>query len=164
VTPKTTPLQSPGSEVPPSLSQDPAESREEKNQIEIEKTGDVSLAKPYDQPEQVHNSVEETGVEIRPSSEEICLMAVESEPIIEEKQVHEEVNEKEILQVDPGVVQEEIQEKLETAEHTEHSGPEVDMTGSNPFSVIILQLVNVDQLCCYPVFRVCEQVLFVCNN
>jgi len=74
MTPKTTPLQSPGAEVPPSLSQDPAESREEKNQIEIEKTEDVSIAKPHDQPEQVHNSVEQTGVEIRPSSEEICLM------------------------------------------------------------------------------------------
>jgi len=163
MTPKTTPLQSPGSEVPPSLSQDPAESREEKNLIEIEKTEDVSVAKPNDQPEQVHNIVEQTGVEIQPSSEEICLMAVESEPIIE-KQVHEEVNENEILQSDHDVVQEEIQEKLETAEHSEHSGSEVDMTGSYPFSVIILQLVSVDQLCCYPVFRVCEQVLFVCNN
>jgi len=163
MTPKTTPLHSPGSEVPPSLSQDPAESREEKNQIEIEKTEDVSVAKPHDQPEQVLNSVEQTGVEIRPSSEEICLMAVESEPIIE-KQVHEEVNEKEILQSDHGVDQEEIQEKLETAEHSEHIGPEVDMTGSYPFSVIILHLVSVDHLCCYPVFRVCEQVLFVCNN
>ena len=148
MTPKTTPLQSPGSEVPPSLSQDPAESREEKNQIEIEKTEDVSVAKPHDQPEQVHNSVEQTGVEIRPSSEEICLVAVESEPITKEKQVHEEVNEKENLQFDikekqvheegnekenlqfdHGVVQEEIQEKLETAEHSDHSGPEVDMTG-----------------------------------
>jgi len=162
MTPKTTPLQSPGSEVPPSLSQDPAESREEKNQIEIEKTEDVSVSKPHDQPEQVHNSVEQTGVEIQPSSEEICLMALESEPIIE-KQVHEEVNEKEILQSDRDVVQE-IQEKLETAKHSEHSGPEVDMTGSYPFSVIILQLVSVDHLCCYLVFRVCEQVLFVCNN
>ena len=138
MTPKTTPLQSPGAEVPPSLSQDPAESREEKNQIEIEKTEDVSIAKPHDQPEQVHNSVEQTGVEIRPSSEEICLMAVESEPVVEEKQVHEEVNEKEILQFDRDVVQEEIQEKLETTEHSEYSGPEVDMTGSYPFSVIIL--------------------------
>lgn len=156
MTPKTTPLQSPGSEVPPSLSQDPAESREEKNQIEIEKTEDVSVTKPHDQPEQVHNSVEQTGVEIKPSSEEICLMAVESEPIIEEKQVHEEVNEKEILQFDRDVVQEEIREKLETAEHSEHSGSEVDMTGSYPFSVIILQLVSVDHLCCYLVFRVYE--------
>jgi len=129
MTPKTTPLQSPGSEVPPSLSQDPAESREEKNLIEIEKTEDVSVAKPNDQPEQVHNIVEQTGVEIQPSSEEICLMAVESEPIIE-KQVHEEVNENEILQSDHDVVQEEIQEKLETAEHSEHSGSEVDMTAS----------------------------------
>ena len=156
MTPKTTPLQSPGSEVPPSLPQDPAESREEKNQIEIEKTEDVSVTKPHDQPEQVHNSVEQTGVEIKPSSEEICLMAVESEPIIEEKQVHEEVNEKEILQFDRDVVQEEIREKLETAEHSEHSGSEVDMTGSYPFSVIILQLVSVDHLCCYLVFRVYE--------
>jgi hypothetical protein len=91
-------------------------------------------------------------------------MAVESEPIIEEKQVHEEVTEKEILQFDDGVVQEEIQEKLETAEHSEHSGPEVDMTGSYPFCVIIVQIVSVDHLCSYLVFRVCEQVLFVCNN
>jgi len=163
MTPKTTPLQSPGSEVPPSLSQDPAESREEKNQIEIETTEDVSVTKPHDQPEQVHNSVEQTGVEIQPSSEEICLVAVESEPVIE-KQVHEEVNEKEVLQSDHDVVQEEIQEKLEAAEHSEHSGSEFDMTGSYPFPVIILQLVSVDHLCCYPVFRVCEQVLFVCNN
>ena len=138
MTPKTTPLQSPGAEVPPSLSQNPAESREEKNEIEIEKTEDVSVAKPHDQPEHVYNSVEQTGVEIRPSSEEICLMAVESEPVVEEKQVHEEVNEKEILQFDRDVVQEEIQEKLETTEHSEYSGPEVDMTGSYPFSVIIL--------------------------
>jgi len=163
MTPKTTPLQSPGSEVPPSLSQDPAESRGEKNQIENEKTEDVSVAKPNDQPQQVHNSVEQTGVEIQPYSEEICLMAVESEPIIE-KQVHEEVNEKEVLQSDCGVVREEIREKLETAKHSEHIGPEVDMTGSYPFSVFILQLVSVDHLCCYPVFRVCEQVLFVCDD
>jgi hypothetical protein len=39
------------------------------------------------------------------------------------------------------VAQEEIQEKLETAEHSEHIGPEVDMTGSYPFSVIILQVM-----------------------
>ena len=164
MTPQTTPLQSPGSEVPPSLSQDPAESGEEKNQIETEKTEDVSVAKPHDQPEQVHNSIEQTGVEIRPSSEEICLMAVESEPTVEEKQVREEVNEKEILQFDHGAVQEVIREKLETAEHSEHSGPEVDKTGSYPFSIIILQLVSVNHLCCCPVFRICEQVLFVCNN
>ena len=164
MTPKSTPVQSPGSEVPLSLSHDPSESREEKNQIETEKTEDVSVAQPHDQPEQVHNSVEQTGVETRPSSEEICLVAVESEPIIEEKQVHEEVNEKEILQFDGGVSQEEIREKLETAEHTEHSGPEVDMTGSYPFSVIILQLVSADNLCHHPVIRVCEQVFCVCNN
>lgn len=164
MTPKSTPLQSPGSEVPPSVSEDPAESREEKNQIETEKTEDVSVAQLHDQSEQVHNSVEQTGIEIRPSSEEICLVAVESEPIIEEKQVHEEVNEKEILQFDDGVAQEEIGEKFETAEHSEHSGPEVDMTGSCPFSVIILQLVSADNLCHHMVFTVYEQVLYVCNN
>jgi hypothetical protein len=164
MTPKTTPLQSPGSELPPSLSRDPAESREEKNQIEIEKTEDDSVAKPHDQPEQVHNSVEQTDVEIKPSSEEICLMAVESEPIVEDKQVHEEENEKEILQFHDGVAQEEIQEKLEQAEHSEHIGAEVDMTGSYPFSVTIPQLASADHLWCYLVFRLCEQVLLLCKN
>jgi hypothetical protein len=159
MTPKTTPLQSPGSEVPPSLSQDPAESREEKNKIESEKTEDVSVAKPCDQPERVHKSAEQTDVETRPSSEETCLVAVESEPITEEKQVHEEVNEKETQPFDHDVAQEEIREKLETAEHSEHIGPEVDMTGSYPFSVICLQLVTADHVYCYLVFRV-----FVCKN
>jgi hypothetical protein len=96
------------------------------------------VAKPTDQPEQVHDSAEQTDVEMKPSSEEICLVALDSEPITEVKQGHEEVNEKEIQQFGHGVAQEEIREKLEMVEHSEHIGPEVDMTGSYPLSVICL--------------------------
>jgi hypothetical protein len=129
MTPKATPLQSPGSDAPPSLSQDQIEFREEKNET-VENTEDFHVEKPPDQPQQVPDIAGQTDAEMKPSLEENCSVAVESKPVTQEKDIHEEVEQKEIQPVEPSMFQDETVEKLETAEHPEHIEPEVDMTGS----------------------------------
>lgn len=81
--------------------------------------------------------MEQTDVEMKPSVEEVCSVAVESKPVAEEKEDHEEVSEKEIQPAAPSVVQEDVVEKFETAEHPEHIETEADMTGSVSISFVI---------------------------
>lgn len=83
--------------------------------------------------------MEQTDVEMKPSMEEVCSVAVESKPVAEEKEVHEEVSEKEIQPAAsaPSAVQENIVEKFETVEHAEHIETEADMTGSVSISFIV---------------------------
>lgn len=131
MTPKATPLQSPGSEAPPSLSEDQIESREEKNETVVK--SEVHEAEP---PEEVSDVVKQPDVKVEPSLEETASVTVESKPVAEETEVHEEAIEQAVQPVEPKVVQEEVVEKPEAAEHPEHIEPEVDMTGSVPISSI----------------------------
>jgi hypothetical protein len=136
MTPKATPLQSPGSEAPPSLSQEAVESREEKNDT-IEKTEEHHGEKPPDRLEQVPHVAEQTEVQRKLSLEETSLVTVESKPVAAEIEVHEEAVEKALQPAEPKEAQEEPEVKPETAEHPEHVEPEVDMTGSVSISFYI---------------------------
>jgi hypothetical protein len=129
-------LQSPGSDAPPSLSEDQIEFREEKSET-VEKTEEVPGGNPPDQQEKTPDGAEQMDVEIKPSLEEVCSVAVESKPVAEEKEVLEEVNKQEIQPAEPSVVQEDVAEKLETVEHPEHTEIEADMTGSAYTSLVI---------------------------
>jgi hypothetical protein len=93
----------------------------------------------------------QTDVETKPSLEEVCPVTVESKPVTEEKEAHEEVREKGIQPTEPGVFQEDIGEKLETAEHPEHTETEADMTG------------GVYSLCVIGVFSLYILISFIVN-
>lgn len=83
------------------------------------------------------NRAEQTDVEVKPSLEEVCSVAEESKPVAEEKEVPEEVSEKENQPAEPSAFQEDIVEKLDTVEHAEHIETEADMTGSISISFVI---------------------------
>jgi hypothetical protein len=88
------------------------------------------------------DTAKQTDVEMKPSLEEVCSVAVESKPVAEEEEVHEEVSEKEIQPAEPSAAQEDIVEKLETVEHPEHIDTEADMTGR-----VYILLLSVSAAC-----------------
>jgi hypothetical protein len=78
---------------------------------------------------------------MKPSLEDVCSVTMESKPVAEEKEVHEEVSKKEIQPAAPNAVQEDTVGIFETVEHAEHieteTEAEADMTGSVSISFII---------------------------
>jgi hypothetical protein len=154
VTPKATPLQSPGSEAPPPLSQDQIEFREEKDET-IQKMEEVHGAESLDQPEQLPDVVKQTDVKLEVSLEESSSVTVESKPVAEEVDVYKEADDKAVQSVEPKVVQEDGIEQLETAEHPEHMEPEVGMTGTVFIFMlrVHLQPVLIQFSCCILVLK-----------
>jgi hypothetical protein len=130
------------------LSQDQIESREDENET-VEKTEEVHGEKLPDEPEQVPDIGKQPDVEVELSLEETSSVTVESKPVAEEMEVHEEADEKAVQPVEPKVVQEEVVEKLEAADHPEHIEPEVDMTGS----VSISSIVSLSAANYHPIFK-----------